>query len=121
MDNFRKLFEAFNEESTPEEMLELAIELKITNFVDATGDEYWFDEKISYSGSDIVKWLEEHYHDFYIKVLKVPDKLEATVEPIEALQALGLMKEWTEIDYDDVHTPEDIERWKRAREEPEDD
>lgn len=33
MDNFRKLFEAFDEERTPEEMLELAIELEITNLL----------------------------------------------------------------------------------------
>lgn len=55
-----------------------------------------------------------------MKVLKDPDELDGADEPIDALQALGLMKEWTELDYEDVHTPEDIASWKGAREDPND-
>jgi hypothetical protein len=114
MDNFSKLFEAFREESTPEDILEMAIDLEIENFVKASGRDYWFDENIAYVGSEVVGWLKEKRPDFYAKVLKDPDELDGADELIDALQALGYMKEWYEVPEEDIQTPEDLERWKGA-------
>ena len=119
MSNFRKLFEQVrpddsDPELSPEEKLELAIDLEITVLMDGLGRDYWYDEKITYGGSDVMAWLKEYRNDFYLTVLKDPEELDGADETIEALMALDLMKRWRDVPEEDLQTPEDIERWKGA-------
>lgn len=115
MDNFRDIFERFDEEADLEfalsEKLESIIEL---DYVEAAKDEYWFDPNTLYNVSEVIGWLQEHYPELYGKALASPDVLEGKDEVGKALQALGYMKRWEEVDEEDLQTPEEIEHWRIA-------
>lgn len=87
------LFEKINEQEYPEDTLSTKIEHEIYDLVAAMKGEYWFHGDIIYSEYDVINWLKENKPEFYKRVLEQPETIEGNDNLIEALKALGLMKE----------------------------
>lgn len=115
MDNFSTLFEKVNEQESPEDILLQGIAEEIAGMVSALEGDYWFDKDISYSDSDVLAWLKIHRRDFYIEALERPEIIEGNDAIAEALEALGMMKDWHDVEEEELETPEDAERWRSAR------
>jgi len=97
MDEFSNLFEEFVRIDTPEEVLVSKIEREIWDLVPALKGEYWLHDDIIYSEWDVLKWLKENRPEFYRKALEQPETIEGSDNLTAALEALGLMKEWSDV------------------------
>jgi len=115
MDNFSKLFEKMNEQETPEDIFLLKIAEEIAGMVSALKGDYWFHEDIRYCESDVLDWLKENRPDFYRKAHEQPETVEGSDVIVDALRALGIMKEWHDVTREELETPEDVESWRQAR------
>lgn len=114
MNEFMDIFERINEEVDPEYSLSEKLENIIQEYTEALKGDYWFDSNVFYHISDVIKWLREHSSELYKKSLEDPSELEGKDEVINALQALGYMKDWSEFEEDELQDPEDVERWRTA-------
>ena len=116
MDNYSDLFEKMNEQETPEDTLQIKIAQEIEEIVAHFTGEYWFHEDIKYGESDVLNWLREYRPEFYMKAFVEPETVEGSDVITDALEALGLMKNWIDVEEKDIQTPEDEERWRSALE-----
>lgn len=115
MNDFINIYERVNEEVDPEYALSDKLEDIIQkDFIEALRSEYWFDDTTLYHISEIMRWLQQYYPDLYKEALADPDELEGKDEVANALQALGYMKEWHEMEEEELQDPEDIEYWRTA-------
>lgn len=114
MDNFRNLYERVNEEIDPEYALSEKLEQEIGDLINNLKDEFWFDENTLYHVDKVMDWLKEHSSDLYKEALKDPTTLEGRDEVGSALQNLGYMIPWVEMDVEEIQNPDDIERWRTA-------
>jgi hypothetical protein len=114
MNNFYDIFEKATEDVDPEYALAEKLEAEIKSDVEALEAEYWFDDEVFYNVDKVMKWLREHHPELYKRALADPAVIEGKDELSDALKALGYMKEWTNMEEDELESPEDIERWRIA-------
>lgn len=114
MDIYSDLVDKLNEQETPEDTLQIKIAQTIEELIDAMKGEYWFHEDTMYSEASVLGWIKENRPEFYKKALEQPETVEGSDILTDALEALGLMKNWLEVTDKDIQTPEEEERWKGA-------
>jgi len=115
MDNFRNLYESFDNEIDPEYTLSEKLESIIEqDYIEQLKDEFWFDDSVFYNIGKVIEWFQTHRPDLYKEALVDPNVLEGRDEVGEALQNLGYMVPWVEMKEEELQTPEDIERWRIA-------
>jgi len=114
MDNFYDIYERATEEVDPEYALAEKLEAEIKGNIEALEAECWFDDEILYNVDKVMTWLREHQPELYKRALANPEVIEGKDEVSDALKALGYMKEWTDMEEDELETPEDVERWRIA-------
>lgn len=114
MDNYSQLFEKMNEQETPEDTLMVKIAGELEQMITALEGDYWFHSSADYSETDVLEWLKENRPEFYRKALEQPETVEGSDVITDALKALDLMKEWHEVESNDIQTPEEERRWKDA-------
>ena len=96
MGEFEQIFEGILEQESQEDVLMLRIAQEIEELVPALKGDYWFHEDINVSESDVLDWLRENTPNFYEMALKDPGVVEGNDNFTRALEALGLMKEWSD-------------------------
>jgi len=116
MNDFINIYEKINEDIDPEYALAEKLEAEIKSDIEALEAEYWFDDEIFYNIDKVMAWLREHQPELYKRALADPEVIEGKDEVSDALKALGYMKEWTDMEEDELETPEDVERWRIATE-----
>lgn len=114
MDTFYDIYESFDKEVDPEYALAEKLEAIIQEDVEALEAEYWFDDEIFYNIDKVMKWLREQHPELYKRALADPAVIEGKDEISDALKALGYIKEWTDMEEDELDDPDDIERWRVA-------
>jgi len=114
MNDFINIYEKINEDIDPEYALAEKLEAEIKSDIEALEAEYWFDDEILYNIDKVMTWLREHQPELYKRALANPEVIEGKDEVSDALKALGYMKEWTDMEEDELETPEDVERWRIA-------
>ena len=119
MDSYSDLFEKISEQESSEDVLILRIAQELEQLTGALERDYWFHEDIKYSESDVHDWLKENRPEFYERAFVEPETVEGSDVIIDALKALGLMKDWVDVEEKDLQTPEDEERWRSATSAPE--
>jgi len=58
----------------------------------------------------VIGWFEEYAPEFLVRALENPDIVSGSEEINEALEALGYMKPWSQVDPEALD-PDDQERW----------
>ena len=114
MNDFINIYEKINEDIDPEYALAEKLEAEIKSDIEALEAEYWFDDEILYNIDKVMTWLREHQPELYKRAVAIPEVREGHDEVSDALKALGYMKEWTDMEEDELETPEDVERWRIA-------
>jgi len=115
MDDFSKLLEAMNVSETLEGVLAAKIERVIAeDYLKALHGDYWFHPDTKYSAYDVLNWLKKNRPESYKVALKEPEAIEGSDIVGDALKALGLMKDWFEVEEEELRSPEEIERWRTA-------
>lgn len=113
MDEFVRIFDDIQKpDETPEECLAVKIEEVTRELVRVFKGDVWFHEDIIYSEYDVINWLKKNRPEFYKRALEQPETVEGNDNLVDALKALGLWKEWIDVDEDELRTPEDRNRWK---------
>lgn len=119
MDNFSSIFEKINkveeQEVRPEDILTHKIEDEIKRLTVAMKGDYWFHDDIKISEVSVLNWIKENRTEFYKKAIIEPETVEGSDVIVDALTALRLVKEWHEVEYDELQTPEDRSNWKIAQ------
>lgn len=111
---FNELFEKMNEqEGTPEALLMDKIVDEIKGLLAALKGDYWFHEDTKFGETDVLNWIKENKPEFYKKAIIDPEMIEGSDVITNALEALGLMKEWHDVSKEELQTPEDIEYWEQ--------
>lgn len=112
-DTYVRIFDDIRKsDETPEDRLAVKIEEITWELVRVFKGDVWFHDDIIYSEYDVVNWLKENRPEFYKKALVQPETVEGNDNLVDALKALGLWKEWIDVEEDELRSSEDRERWK---------
>jgi len=115
MDEFNQILESISEDISREDLLEQIIEQEIKqSYLEVLKGDYWFHEDTQYKASDVLDWIKENRPEFYKVALKEPEAVEGNDTIGDALKALDLMKDWTEVDKESLYKSEDIENYEIA-------
>lgn len=116
MNHFENLFEEIVDR---EQLLYNLLSSELDSYITSESDKFWFDRSVR-SGSAvdrILDWIRSTDSDSYKAMLSDPSIVSGNSIIGDALEQLGLMKDWSQVSENDLDNPDDYEQW-RSRNEP---